>query len=203
MDHLASDLLAYITAHPELAAILVGATAFGESFAFINFIVPGGAVLIGAGALVQTGILDPGIILVAAVAGAVTGDAISYWLGSKFGEILPGMWPFRRHPEVLQRGQEFFKRYGHASVFIGRFFGPLRAIVPITAGITRMPIWEFMLSTFFSALIWAPALMGTGYLLKGTLTSGWSMEGKALVIGAGVALVGLGIWGMRRMLLVR
>ena len=203
MDQQAAGVLAYISAHPELAALVVGLTSFGESFAFVNFIVPGGAVLIGAGMLVHSGVLDPVSILLAAVAGAVVGDAISYGIGWKFGTVLPRLWPFRKHPEVLERGVQFFKRYGQASVFIGRFFGPLRAVVPTTAGIVRMSPMTFMVATFISALIWAPVLMFAGILLDGTIAADWSIQMKVAVIASAVIVVILAIYAARRLFHVR
>jgi membrane protein DedA with SNARE-associated domain len=47
-------------------------------------------------------------------------------------------------------------------IFIGRFFGPLRASVPLAAGIFEMPYWPFQLANFASALIWAAALLVSG-----------------------------------------
>ena len=42
---------------------------------------------------------------------------------------------------------------------IGRFFGPLRASVPLAAGIFEMPYWQFQIANFVSAFIWAAALL--------------------------------------------
>lgn len=203
MSEWGKDLLAYIAANPGLAAILVAATSFGESFPFLNFVVPGGVVLIGAGALVMTGILDPYTIVAAAVAGTVLGDVLAYGIGRRFGEILPGKWPFRKHPEILERGVEFFKRYGHASVFIGRFFGPLRTAIPTTAGISRMHFGEFTLSTFLSALIYAPALMFSGYLLNQVISSENSLWYKAGLIAAALAVLALAIHILRKIFHVK
>ena len=47
------------------------------------------------------------------------------------------MWPIRNHPDLIVRGQAYFAAHGGKSVFFGRFFGPIRAIVPIIAGMTR------------------------------------------------------------------
>ena len=52
--------------------------------------------------------------------------------------------------------------WGVAAVFIGRFFGPLRASVPLAAGIFRMPYWHFQLANFTSAFLWAGVLLGIG-----------------------------------------
>jgi len=36
----------------------------------------------------------------------------------------------------------------------GRFFGPLRASVPLAAGIFEMPYWQFQIANFVSAFVW-------------------------------------------------
>jgi membrane protein DedA with SNARE-associated domain len=169
MDYLAIQILAFIKAHPGWTALVICITAFGESFVFLSLLFPGTAILIASGTLIAAGILHPIAPMVAGVAGAVFGDAVSFWLGQKFGPWLPEMWPFRGHPERLTRGIHFFERYGGSSVFIGRFFGPLRAIVPLTAGMLHMPTSRFYLANVLSAIIWVPALVLSGYLLAQSL----------------------------------
>jgi membrane protein DedA with SNARE-associated domain len=47
-------------------------------------------------------------------------------------------------------------------IFIGRFFGPLRASVPLVAGVFRMPYWKFQFANFTSAFVWAAVLLLLG-----------------------------------------
>jgi membrane protein DedA with SNARE-associated domain len=54
------------------------------------------------------------------------------------------------------------KKWGIPGIFIGRFFGPLRAAVPLIAGIFEMPIWRFQLANFSSAFVWAAVLLTIG-----------------------------------------
>ena len=116
MDYLAIQILAFVKANPGWAMLVIGLTAFGESFVFLSLLFPGTAILIAAGTLVSEGILSPVPTVVAGIAGAVLGDSVSFWLGQKFGPLLPKIWPFRTHPERLMRSTSFFKRYGVHSV---------------------------------------------------------------------------------------
>ncbi|MCW5773847.1 MAG: DedA family protein [Rhodospirillaceae bacterium] len=118
--------------------------------------------IVGAGALVGSGALDAWIIVPWGIAGASFGDSVSYWIGAYFRERVPGMWPFRKHPEQLTRGRAFFQRWGVLSVFIGRFFGPLRAVVPIVAGMMGMREWKFQITNVISAVVWLPMLLVPG-----------------------------------------
>ena len=165
MEHLAAALLAFIKANPGWAMSVIAITAFGESFAFLSLLFPGTAILIACGGLVQAGVIPFFSTAFAGIIGAVLGDAISFWLGQKFGPLLPEVWPFKRHPEMLERATSFFRRFGGLSVFIGRFFGPLRAVIPLAAGSLHMPAGFFYIANILSAVIWAPALIFSGQLI--------------------------------------
>jgi membrane protein DedA with SNARE-associated domain len=198
MDYVAGELLAFIKAHPDWAALIIGLVSFGESFAFLSLLFPGTAILIGSGALVEAGILDPLTPALAGIVGAILGDAISFWLGQKFGPQISNMWSFRHHPQRLESGIVFFERYGTASVFIGRFFGPLRAVIPLAAGILHMPTRRFYVANVLSAIIWAPVLIFSGDLLAHSLGAE-SLATKILLITVViVALALLGPYAWRR-----
>ena len=164
MDDWAQPLLEVIKAHSDWAALVMFITAFGESFAFVSLLFPGTTVLIAAGTLLSGGTLPYASILASAILGAVLGDSVSYWLGRRFGGGIARIWPFTRHPELLPRGIEFFERHGGKSVFIGRFFGPIRAVIPLAAGVMRMPRGRFWFANVTSALVWAPMLLFAGDL---------------------------------------
>jgi len=204
MEHFAVQLIDFIRANPGWAIGVICLTAFGESFAFLSLLFPGTAILIASGGLVSAGALPFAEVAAAGIIGAVLGDAISFWLGQKFGPLLPGIWPFRRNPEMLRRGMEFFQRYGGASVFIGRFFGPLRAVIPLAAGMMRMRASQFYIANIVSALFWAPALVLSGALIERSVVSSGHAELAMLVIAAAGAIAAIIIyWARRRFAWIR
>ncbi len=62
--------------------------------------------------------------------GAIVGDAISFWIGRVFHQSIRRVWPFAKHPEMLARSEEFFRKHGGKGVLFGRFFGPCAAPFP-------------------------------------------------------------------------
>jgi membrane protein DedA with SNARE-associated domain len=165
MDDLVQPALGFIAAHAGWAAVIMFVTAFGESFAFLSLLFPGTTLLIAAGTLLPGGTLPYAPVLIGAVLGATFGDTVSYWIGRRFGDGIARIWPFSRRPELLPNGIEFFARHGGKSVFIGRFFGPLRAVIPLAAGLMRMPRGWFWFANVISALVWAPMLLLAGDLI--------------------------------------
>ncbi|WP_211111647.1 DedA family protein [Azospirillum brasilense] len=153
---------AFIEANASWAEVIFFLCAFAESLAFLGFVVPGVVLIAAGGALVASGALGFWQVYVALALGAVLGDAVSYWLGRVFGDRVPAVWPFRQRPELLERGGRFFLRHGGKSVFFARFLGPLRPVVPITAGMMAMPHHSFQTANLLSAVIWVPLMMAPG-----------------------------------------
>jgi len=198
-----SDIIAvtvhFIARHAGWTFPILFITAFGESFVFLSLLFPGTSIMVAAGLLVPGGTLHLFPLLSGAILGATLGDSVSWWLGLRYGHLLERRWPFSRHPELLEQGRRFFERFGLASVFVGRFFGPLRATIPLLAGIARMRPLPFWLSNVGSALIWAPALLLPGsavVLLVNDLPTSDFL--KALIGVVLLALLALGVWFVHR-----
>jgi membrane protein DedA with SNARE-associated domain len=152
----------FVRANKEWAVPVVFVLAFAESLAFLSLLIPAWAILVALGALIAASGIPFWPVLVAGAIGAALGDWVSYWLGWKFKAPIAHVWPLSRHPELLPRGHAFVERWGIAAIFIGRFFGPLRASVPLIAGILEMPYWQFQLANFSSAFVWAYVLLAFG-----------------------------------------
>lgn len=156
------QIIAFAREHAVWASPIVFALAFGESLAFISLLIPAWGALVALGALAGSGGLSFWPIWIAASLGAALGDWLSYWIGVKLEYRVQHIWPLSRHPELIPRGEAFMKKWGAAGIFIGRFFGPLRASVPLIAGIFEMPFWRFQLANFSSAFVWSAALLTLG-----------------------------------------
>lgn len=164
-----SALIAWIARHPEWAYAVVFFAAFSESLAVVGLLIPGALVMFGAGAVVAAGSLDLWATLGWAAAGAIAGDAGSYWLGRHYRAELPNRWPFRRYPKLLEKGTAFFHRHGGMSVFLGRFVGPIRPVIPAVAGMLGMPPARFYAANLLSALGWAPTYILPGVVFGASL----------------------------------
>jgi membrane protein DedA with SNARE-associated domain len=162
MDDLAQPLLEFIKEHASWAIAVMFITGFVESFAFFSLLFPGTTLLIAAGTLIKSGTLPYLPVIVGSILGAVLGDFVSYWIGRRYGGGMGGLWPFSRNPELLPGGIRFFARHGGKSVFIGRFWGPLRAVIPLAAAIMDMPPGRFWVANIASAVVWAPMLLFAG-----------------------------------------
>ncbi|HEU5017328.1 MAG TPA: DedA family protein [Pseudolabrys sp.] len=156
------QITAFVRDHAAWAAPVVFVLAFGESLAFISLLLPAWAALVAIGALIAAGDLSFWPVWIAGALGAACGDWLSYWIGLKLEYAVARIWPLSRHPGLIPRGEAFVKKWGAPGIFIGRFFGPLRAAVPLVAGIFAMPFWRFQIANFSSAFVWSAVLLTIG-----------------------------------------
>jgi membrane protein DedA with SNARE-associated domain len=184
--------------HPQVAGMLVALVACLESLAFVGLIVPGAALMLGAGALVGVGSLSFWSTFAWAVAGAVVGDGVSYWLGHHYRDLLRHLKWIRSHPELLGRGEAFLRRHGGKSVLLARFVGPVRPVVPLVAGTLGMSPWRFYLNNILSALLWAPAHLIPGMAFGASLALAGEVAGRlALGLALFIAFVWAVAWAAR------
>jgi membrane protein DedA with SNARE-associated domain len=171
LEGIVQDIVTFVRLHESWAAPVVLVLAFAESLAFISLFIPAWAALVGIGALSASSGLSFWPIWIAASIGAALGDWLSYWIGLKLERRVAHVWPLSRHPDLIPKGEAFVKTWGALGIFIGRFTGPLRASVPLVAGIFAMPYWRFQLANFSSAFVWAAALLLIGDV--GTMLVRW------------------------------
>ncbi|WP_439575753.1 DedA family protein [Phreatobacter sp.] len=165
MEAYATTVIEFVKANQGWAPLIIFLLTFAESLAVLSLIVPAWAMIIAFGPLVGAGGIPFWPILIAAALGAILGDAVSYWVGYYFKDGIGKIWPLSRHPDLLPKGHAFFEKWGVWAIFIGRFSGPLRASVPLVAGMVGMSQWKFQIANVVSAFVWAGALLVPGNFL--------------------------------------
>ncbi|WP_428683377.1 DedA family protein [Sphingopyxis sp.] len=193
MNELIPRATAFIAQHGLWAGPIVGVLAFGESLAIVGLFIPATALMIAVGGLVGAGIVDPWWIIGWAIVGAAIGDWISFAIGRRIGPSAYRRWPLKNHRPMVARARLFFRRFGFLSIFAGRFLGPIRATIPLVAGVMEMDHRRFQIANVTSAVLWVPAMFAPGYFAVKTLGSAESItEAHLLGIGAIIALVTIG-----------
>lgn len=136
-----------------------------EASVFVGFVVPGEIGVVLGGVLANQGKLPLWAVLAAAIAGAIIGDSVGYWVGDRYGERLISKLPDRLiDDDKLKRSEDAVRRYGGRAVFIGRFTAALRALVPGTAGMSRIPYPKFLFWNALGGSIWASIYVMIGYV---------------------------------------
>jgi membrane protein DedA with SNARE-associated domain/membrane-associated phospholipid phosphatase len=173
------------------AYVVVGLLATAEAV-FVGLVLPGELALLLGGFLAYQGRVSlAGMVAVAAVA-AVAGYLIGYETGRRLGPALRTSALGRRiGPARWDRVQAVLAARGGQAIFVGRFVGLLRALMPAAAGMAGMPYRTFLVYTVVGGLIWAPGFVLLGYLAGGSYQRVADLAGQAsLILLALLILVG-------------
>lgn len=172
----------WLQQNPEWIALGLCSAAFIESFAIIGIIIPGVVLLAAISGLAASTDLSIIAVVLLVYVSSCFADIASFLLGKLFSNRVDEIWPFNKRPNWLEEGRNFIKSYGIPGVFLGRFVGPVRPLIPIAAGSLGMDIKIFILVDLVSGLFWAPLYSLPGYF-----------AGKTAFEGSGTAALAAGL----------
>ena len=165
-----NEIIVWLEKNPQWIALGIIGASFIESFALIGIIIPGVVLLAIISGLAATSLNIIEVVTIAFFS-SLLADVMSFFIGYSFRNSINKVWPFKEHPEFLQEGQKFFKQYGMIGLFIGKFIGPIRPLLPITAGSLNMDKRRFFLIEILSCFLWALIYTVPGYYAAQAIVS--------------------------------
>jgi membrane protein DedA with SNARE-associated domain len=163
---------------------------------FVPF--PSEIVLVPAGYLAANGEMSISMIMLSSLSGSMLGSFINYFLALRLGRKFLkryGKYVFIKE-HTLDKMDQYFKRHGHISTFIGRLIPGVRQLISIPAGLSKMNLSVFSIYTALGAGIWAFVLTMLGYFV-GENQELLDLYLKQITIVVMVVLVLLGSWYYR------
>jgi membrane protein DedA with SNARE-associated domain len=203
------------------AYLIVFAIAASETSALVGLLVPGETLVLAAGALAAQGYFDVTRLIIAVVAGAIVGDSIGYGIGrwyrsrqkasAQAGESQRGKrdrrpgWLARLiGGDRIQRAEALLARRGGLAIFVGRFIGFVRSLLPFVAGAAGMGYRRFLAYDVPAAIAWSVSSVLAGLLLGESAGQLFSLAGMgAVVVLAAAAIVVLLIVSVRKVVRTR
>lgn len=171
VHELIRQLVLWIYQHPTWAGFALFLLSAGESMTLIGSFIPGTIVMTAVGIFIGADLLPYWPMALWAGCGALCGDVLNFSLGYLLKDNIKHVWPFKKYPHWLHKGQYFFEVHGGKSIYFARFIGPLRAFAPIIAGAMRMSPSKFYIIDTLSAFTWSIV-----YLLPGVLLGEASLQ---------------------------
>ncbi|MBK3866218.1 phosphatase PAP2 family protein [Pseudomonas stutzeri] len=193
----------WLAIHPQWLGLALLIVACLECLAVIGLVIPGTVLTFTIAVLAGSGVLTLAQTLTLGFLGGLLGDLLSYALGRRYHQGIRSLPGLREHPEWLMRAEHYFQRYGVASLLVGRFIGPLRPMLPMTAGMLDMPFGRFLLVSLCAAAGWSMAYLlpgwSAGAAMRLPLAEGFWSE-AAVVVAALLVLIGVTVFGSLRQL---
>ena len=185
-----NEVILWLKDNPEWIALGVFGAAFIESFALIGVIIPGVVLLAVISGMAASTLNVFELVLIAYVASFLA-DILSFLLGTSISKSIDKLWTFNKYPNLLVQGRTFVERFGILGVFVGKFIGPIRPLLPLTAGSLGMNFKYFLTVEIFSSFLWALLYTVPGYYAgKSILDSQFNLNWLiAAIIGVIVLIV--------------
>jgi undecaprenyl-diphosphatase len=187
---------------PPWGYLIVFVATFMENSVGAGVIVPGETLVIIGGFYARLGELWLPAVSFVAVVGAILGDNLGYWIGRRYGRGF-----LDRHgrklfvtPERLEAAEDYYRRHGGKTVFLGRFIPVVRSVGFIVAGVAHMEWKRFIVYDVAGAIIWGVGHSALGYAL-GASYERW--ERYATPVGLAILAILLVLIGGSKLLAVR
>jgi membrane protein DedA with SNARE-associated domain len=126
--------------------------------------IPSEATMLFAGFNVAEGRFSLLVVVCVGVLANVVGSWIAYAVGY-YGRIdVLEKHGAKLHikPKHLKWADDWFARYGDATVFFSRMLPIIRTFISLPAGVAKMPFWRFTLFTLLGCIPWVFALTFIG-----------------------------------------
>jgi membrane protein DedA with SNARE-associated domain len=153
--------------------------------------VPGETALLAGAALANLGRLSLWRVVVTAIAAAILGDNLGFFIGRRGGRWLLERYGGRLGITTARLAgfDRFFERYGARTVFAARFITGLRVVGAVLAGASGLPWPTFLFYNATGAVVWCSAVAAAGYTLANSWDTLERWIGRTGVAGLALVIV--------------
>lgn len=168
-----------------------------ESLPLVGSIVPGHTMIVLAGFLARLGIFNVWYVTILASLGAIIGDAVSYFMGKKygFGFLKKAGSYLSVHEDNIQKAREAIDAHTGKALVFGRFNPVTRAVTPFLVGASETHWAKFWFYNITGAVLWAASSVLIGYVFGASYHVVAGYVGK--FAGAAIVLGILIVWAYR------
>lgn len=110
------------------------------------------------------------LVILSGIVGSLLGALINYFLAMTLGRKIVYSLANKKIAKLLlineqkiQKAEDYFKKYGSISTFLGRLVPAIRQLISIPAGFCRMKLGSFLFFTFLGSGLWTVILAVLGY----------------------------------------
>jgi membrane protein DedA with SNARE-associated domain len=149
------SFIAFIERNQDWLPVIMVIFAAAETTAFLSILIPSTPILAAVGALAATGAVAFVPLWIGATIGALLGSTFSFWLGWRYGSHVLTRRPLKDHPEMVEKTQAAFDKYGPLTILIGHFTTIFRPVVFLMAGMSGMTFPRFLFWNGLGCVAWA------------------------------------------------
>ena len=142
--------------------IFVFLGSFFENTLFFGWLLPGGIVTALGGFYANESDLSLTGVTMLAILGATLGKSFDYIVGYFWGKLIRKRFSL---DDRIALARKILEKHGTWGIFLTSVVGPLRSVLMLTAGMTKLSYFWFLKMTFLASAIWGITFVVLGYFL--------------------------------------
>ena len=152
---------------PLLLYLIVGTNVFVQSALVFGFVLPGSSILFSAGLVAATEEnVSITTLLTVIFMAAFVGNQVGFVIGRLIGRSYLSKKKSPSLQKVIRKCERFYAKSGWWSVVAARFIPWVRTFIPLIAGASKMPYYQFLAANILGAIA-----RGVGITLAGYYTA--------------------------------
>ncbi|AEH39682.1 hypothetical protein BCTU_091 [Buchnera aphidicola (Cinara tujafilina)] len=171
--------------------IIVFIMSFLESLALIGLVLPGLVIMGSFGTLIGNGQLNFYHAWICSALGCIIGDIFSYYFGIKFRNKINNILLFQINKNLIEKIQTFLYKYNFITVFLGKFIGPTRPLIPMLSGVLKLSFYKFLIPDILACILWPIIYFSPGIctlIIFKYLTNKIKNKFYHIIIGSGIGI---------------
>lgn len=132
---------------------------------------PAGVIMPLAGIFAARGEINFAAAIAITVAAGLAGSLVLYALGRSGGDIFLKKYykRFPKHRELIEEKMTFLREKGGVGIFVSKLIPMVRTLISIPAGVIRMDLTRYIVSSTLGITVWNLIFVGGGYFFGETL----------------------------------
>ncbi len=132
---------------------------------------PAGVIMPLAGMFAARGEINFAAAIAITVAAGLAGSLVLYALGRSGGDIFLKKYykRFPKHRELIEEKMTFLREKGGVGIFVSKLIPMVRTLISIPAGVIRMDLTRYIVSSTLGITVWNLIFVGGGYFFGETL----------------------------------
>jgi membrane-associated protein len=149
---------------PLLLYFIVGTNVFVQSALVFGFVLPGSSILFSAGLVAATEKnVSITTLLTVIFMAAFVGNQVGFVIGRLIGRSYLSKKKSPSLQKVIRKCEQFYAKSGWWSVVAARFIPWVRTFIPLIAGASKMPYYQFLAANILGAIAWGVGITLAGY----------------------------------------
>ena len=132
---------------------------------------PAGVIMPLAGVWAAKGNIHFILAILITVAAGLTGSLILYWIGYTGGDFVLKKYlnKFPKQRPMIEKKLEWVRERGSMGIFLSKLIPMIRTLISIPAGVSKMNLVKYTVSSTLGILVWNLFFVGAGYFLGDTV----------------------------------